>query len=304
MSLRRFIQSLITPRFYRKLQMLRRQCSNLVFAMAQGRVKVHVGKFTLSAPSDHILVKIGNTQPLRDLAIGIVARELGQKCPDRGFVDIGANIGDTAAIMATFAPNPIVAVEPSDFFHAFLVENAARIQTIRQIHKAMISGRQREEGILVHQGGTAHFERIEGATVSQPCQTLAQVANNDPCFVKIDTDGFDLPIIEDSIDFLARSLPVLYFEEYLTTRELLDSAQRVIGLLAARGYRHFIVFDDVGNLLCATTDIEKVRKLNVALFQNLTGLEDKGPYNYDVLCVSTADEEVLNAFSKHSGAVG
>lgn len=299
MSLRAVIQKLIPRWLYRKLQVLRRQLANWRFAKVQGRTEVRVGKFSLIAPSNHILVKIGNTQRLRDKAIGVVAAELGHACPERPFIDVGANIGDTAAMMATFAPNPIIAVEPSDFFHEFLVANAARIPTVRQVIKTMISGRQREEGVLVHQGGTAHFERIEGAGVSQECRSLEEAAGDAACFVKIDTDGFDLSIIEDSIDYLARSLPVLYFEEYLTTRGLLDAAERVISLLTARGYTHFIVFDDVGNLLCATDSINDIFPLNDALFRNLTGPEDKGPYNYDVLCVSAADENVFRAVRSH-----
>jgi hypothetical protein len=46
-------------------------------------------------------------QPYRDLCIGISAKYISVKYPNKAIIDIGANIGDTAAIIATYAQNNV-----------------------------------------------------------------------------------------------------------------------------------------------------------------------------------------------------
>lgn len=123
---------------YARLQVYRRGRAEKGFFANQTTIQISVGNFVLEAPSGHILTRIQAVQPYRDLAIGLAAKELGQKYPGETFVDIGANIGDTAAIMATYALNPKILVEPSPYFCGYLRKNAANIPNVLQIHQALI----------------------------------------------------------------------------------------------------------------------------------------------------------------------
>ncbi len=216
LGIRKVLRRVVGQELYSTLQAIRRERANQRFAGQQSTTRLQIGSFLLTVPSGHILTKIQKSQPLRDLAIGITARELSKKYPTQTFVDIGANIGDTAAIMATYSPNPIIAVEPSDFYYAFLTENSRRIPTVSQIHHVMISPNAQERGVLVHKGGTAQFERLDGSNRWNRCKPLGEVAGQQAKFIKIDTDGFDLSIIAGSVSFLADNLPCLYYEECLT----------------------------------------------------------------------------------------
>ena len=162
MTLHELVRRCVGEESYAKLQMYHRVRINRMFASKQTVVQLRVGDFTLNAPSNHILNRLLSIQPYRDLAIGIVARELARKYPGETLVDIGANIGDTAAIMATYSPSPKILVEPSTFFMGFLRENASRIPNVVQIHQTLVSGNHGERGILVHGGGTARFEEDRG----------------------------------------------------------------------------------------------------------------------------------------------
>src|SRR5258708_6065145 len=103
MGLHRILRRLVGESIYARLQAYRRRRAERRCA-TQGMVQLRVGDFTLDAPSNHILLRLQPVQPYRDLAVGVTARELARKYPGATFVDIGANIGDTAALMATFAP--------------------------------------------------------------------------------------------------------------------------------------------------------------------------------------------------------
>ena len=130
LQLRNILRQAVGERGYAKLKVYHRDRANRRFARRQTSIELRVGNFLLSAPSGHILAQVQATQPFRDLAIGLVARELARKYPGETFVDIGANIGDTAAVMATYSPSPIIAVEPSDFYHPFLMKNVTQVLSI------------------------------------------------------------------------------------------------------------------------------------------------------------------------------
>jgi FkbM family methyltransferase len=213
-------------------------------------------------------------------------------------VDIGANIGDTAAVMASYAPNPKILVEPSDFYCNFLRRNAARIPNVAQIHQVLISSREREMGMLVHGGGTARFETGAG-TNTWECKQLANIADESTRFIKIDTDGFDVPILAASLDFLTQRQPCLFYENAVPTPEALVASNRLLGDLAEVGYRYFAVFDDAGLHLVSTSDLSLLRDLNRYLFKSLTGPRPRDLYNWDVLCLPAADEDVFVAVTDY-----
>src|SRR5438067_8208755 len=66
---------------------------------------VNIGDFEIEAPANHPVFESQKTQPYRDLNVGISAKFAGRKYPDSSIIDIGANIGDTAAMIATHAKN-------------------------------------------------------------------------------------------------------------------------------------------------------------------------------------------------------
>lgn len=219
--------------------------------------EVEVGAYTIRAPAGHPTINKQFDQPYRDRAVGHIARAVADAYPDASFVDIGANIGDTAALMASAAPNPLILVEPSDYFHELLVENVTRLPNVRRIERCLVG--VDSPGQLRHWGGTAVFEPGTGDTL--PTRQLAEIVDDDTRFVKIDTDGYDFAIIRKAAAWLAAQHPALYYEVDCSTDELLGQADAALDALAAAGYRHFAVWDDPGFLLLATDDIDAVRQL-------------------------------------------
>ena len=97
-------------------------------------------------------------------------------------------------------------MEPSDFYQGFLRENAVRIPNIVQIHQVLVSGREQEQGTLVHWGGRRWGSLIAGAGTWVDCMRLAEIADGQTRLIKIDTDGFDLPILAASLGFFWHSV--------------------------------------------------------------------------------------------------
>jgi hypothetical protein len=142
MHLRQAIRRVVGDALYTKLQIHRRNYTNRRFAANQSDREIRIGNFLLTTPGNHILFRLRSAQPFRDQAVGIIAGELAHRYPGKSLVDIGANIGDTAAMMATHSPSPIILVEPSEFYGRFLRENASRIPNTTSIHQVIVSGKQ------------------------------------------------------------------------------------------------------------------------------------------------------------------
>jgi FkbM family methyltransferase len=210
-------------------------------------------------------------------------------------IDIGANIGDTAAIMATYSNSPLVLIEPSEIYGQFLRKNIARLPNQTTVHAVMISANKTEQGILVHAGGTARFETVDGAGTQMECKSLADVSAERPSMIKIDTDGFDLPILEANLDFLARFQPCLFYENEVKDGRSREAADRVITSLHDIGYRHFALFDDSGLHIISTTEPAILYSLNAYLYKVRSSPVERDLYNYDVLCATQNDKDVFTA---------
>jgi len=126
----------------------------------QKLVDIKIGNMAIKAPEKHILFELHKRQPYRDLAIGIIAHAVSEKYPDATIVDIGANIGDTAAMIASYCGNPLILIEASDYFYDILVKNSSLFPNVKRIEKVFVSNKPRVRGILRYWGGTARFEEI------------------------------------------------------------------------------------------------------------------------------------------------
>ena len=110
-----FIKSLLPKPVLEFLRERRRLYSNQRY-LKQGFTKIKCGTYEIEAPNKHILTEILKSQPYRDLCIGITAKYISAKYPNGTIIDIGSNIGDTAALIATYARNKLILIEDKLIF--------------------------------------------------------------------------------------------------------------------------------------------------------------------------------------------
>jgi FkbM family methyltransferase len=262
---------------------------------AQRLVSLKCGDFEIESPANHLLVHILRKQPYRDVAIGVAAKLLTAKYPGGTLVDIGANIGDTAAIMATHSKSKLILVEPSDYFFEILSRNASRFPNQTDLVKALIGDGSAAHGRLHHWGGTAYFENDAQAKTTCISVPLSDIADPATCFVKIDTDGYDFQIVSHSLKWLEAIRPAVYFEDQIRTAGELRAANDVLDGLSSAGYAYFVVWDDPGLHILSTTTIDVLKDLNRYLFKLWENDVRKSLHNYDVLCLHERDEDIYQA---------
>jgi FkbM family methyltransferase len=213
------------------------------------------GRFTLEIPADHKIEEIHKIDLLYDRNFSPIIEAIGAKYPSDTIVDIGANIGDTAAYIRTHCSNPLLCVEGGELFLSYLRKNIRLLgDNIKIVDKFVMA--DSNQNLTFDYASGAGTGALSAKTASEDTgsdvdfitthdlMALQNTYSSNFCLVKSDTDGFDGPILSDII---ARLDTNLYFEcdpNALVTDEPFDWA-RFFKLLEAQNYS-IAVFDNFG----------------------------------------------------------
>lgn len=212
-------------------------------------IRQRVGAFDLLMPLSHNLPFYLHDNPEYGAAIGRIAGQIGGPV-----VDVGANVGDTAALVRSATESPILCIEGDLHFFDILRRNAAQLRPPPELEHAFVAGEGKTvRATLRREGGTTRL--VPGTGDDVPLRTLSEILADHPAFarprlVKIDTDGFDVPIILAELELLARLRPVLFFEYDPS----LGAQPVVFDRLREIGYRRAHVYVNTGELV-GTVDL-------------------------------------------------
>jgi FkbM family methyltransferase len=262
--------------------------------------RVKVGRFEILVPDESLLSRLGNEQPYRNLAIGVIAKFAGERDAGAVIIDVGANVGGTAAMIASHCRNPLVLVEPSAHYLGYLTQNAALFPNECRFVRGIITDGRVASPTLEHNGGSARV--VEGAAAPDPDVLqlrLDQVQREGVALVKIDADGWDFKIILDSTAWLARQRPILYYEAEVDSLEDLRLANQVVERCSEIGYRLAIVWDDAGCCMCATDHLETIGDLHRYLLECRRQQSRQGLYSYNVALFHEKDTQIYDRVARY-----
>ncbi len=234
--------------------------------------------YELEFPSSHALPSILQRWPHYSSNLGRVAQITHQKYTDLKFIDIGANVGDSVAILRRLSYFPILCIEGDRTFLDVLSRNVKKFDEVEiapfYVGENNVTIMAQSTGIA----GTAHLvsrehiashddinlERIE---VKQLSSVLHQYSEfSQPKMIKIDTDGFDGKILRGAVDILLASKPVIFFEYdpfFLAKQN--EHGIAIFELLSDLSYSGLIIYDNFGDLLLCLPkiEVERLEELNL-----------------------------------------
>ena len=291
---RRALSKRLAARVVNYLPRLKRERANRRY-FKQPLMTVRVGSYELECPAQHLLHNLGTKQPYRDLCVGIAARFIGEKYPSTLMIDVGANIGDTAAMISSHTTNPLLLVEGSPYFFDILQRNARQLPNVREVIHVLVSDTGGNvTGGFHHWGGTALFVERSGGDQVVSSLTLAEIADPDTCFVKLDTDGHDFRIVCGSLDWFENSRAGLLVEDQILAPTDLEESNEMFARLSDIGYTGFIVWDDAGFHILSTRSVGALRDLNRYLWKQRENDAHHSISNYDVLCLHERDADIFS----------
>jgi FkbM family methyltransferase len=257
-------------------------------------------------PAEHPLDQYQQRYRLYDWALGELVPLLLDKYPDATAIDIGANVGDTAALLCRERTIPVLCIEAHPRFLPYLRRNLESLPGGMELAECLVGARA---GTVPAASFSDHHgtAMVLGAPIAGPDQTgipvrpLAAILREHPRFLdsrllKTDTDGSDFEILQSSLDIVSRNRPILYFEYDPTLRpDGARAAPETIAALVQAGYQHFLVQDNFGHFLGRIgADVEqRFAELDRYLFSNLCF--GRQIYYYDICAFSAADQDLCAA---------
>jgi FkbM family methyltransferase len=278
-----------------------------------------VGKHVLRLPQDHLLDTYQLKYKRYDTNLAYIAKEVFLKYSHSCSIDIGANIGSTAALIQECQPVKVLCIEGNPDFLEYLEFNAAVIGNVAIekcfvgkdnsfVNLQYISSRNGTASIINSLESNSGFqgERAQSRYItsgSQVVRSLSSILQNHHDFrnaklLKIDTDGYDFAIIRQSIDIITELRPIIYFEYDISFEkyEGCKAGLDTIALLLSKGYQKFIIYDNYGNYLISLSNpsLDSFIDLNSCLVSNNFESGSTAIYYLDICAFSSEDHDLFD----------
>lgn len=222
-------------------------------------ITYHISGFKLLFPFSHALPFIFKSHPNYSHNLPRIAKLVKDKYEKLTFIDIGANVGDSVALLREKAYFPILCIEADKKFFSILQQNISQFQNIDSVNIYLGEKKQNLQAKLRQEFGSAHLAKSSDSQDSILIEKLTEVLKTKPSFlkskmIKIDTDGFDAKILRGAFDFLATVKPVIFFEYdpfLLSLQE--DNGLSTLQDLYKLGYINLLIYENTGDFMMSAT---------------------------------------------------
>lgn len=260
-----------------------------------------IGKFVISLPPDHSLPEYQLEHKKYDRFIVHISKYIE---PFSVIVDVGANVGDTLAGVIQENKNLFyVCIEPDEIFYEYLLSNIKKIklsydELVVYPVKSLV-GKDITNVSLEGRDGTKHAVINESKGISS--QSLDEIISSLGLFshnirlIKVDVDGFDYDVINSAKGVLKKNTPILFFEMQFDFNYQRIGYVKTLKFLETIGYCDWTIFDNFGEIIIRTNNLETVMQLMTYIWSQNTGLTTRTFHYYDVLVVQKNDSDLIDA---------
>lgn len=274
----------------------------MLFRKKKQTKTMQVGAYQLTANKEHQLENYLKLYKYYSGNLPRIAKLIERKYPVYAIIDIGANIGDTIALLRTANIQQMIhAVDGDPVYYQLLQSNLHLFQEVKS-YLHLLGDETKSEFLTI--GTNDGTGKVIGADKKTDILKLDDFIEKNHItgvkLLKIDTDGFDLKILRGGKGLFEKEKPVLFFEyDAFFIEEQNDDGIEVFMQLQSAGYNQALFYDNFGRLLISFS-IE-----NIKLIQQLYNYTRKreGEIEYFDVCVfhSTDDQlaaEVIDAEMK------
>lgn len=253
--------------------------------------------FSIMLPADHRLPIYQQQHPRYDRFLPHLAKGIAANTT---IIDVGANCGDTlAGMVSENATSKYICIEPDQAFHDELLLNIIRIKRCHPdldvITVKHLVGMSLSNVSLEGVGGTKHAVVGKGAQSSKPLdEILADIACPPVKLLKTDVDGFDYDVIDSARDLLTSQHPILFFECQYDFEYQKKGYEKTIKWLKTIGYSDWTIFDNFGEIMLRTNDVQQLYQLLEYTWKQNTKAATRTIFYYDILAVTPIDTRFID----------
>ncbi|WP_156744760.1 hypothetical protein [Mycobacterium sp. 852014-52450_SCH5900713] len=255
----------------------------------------------LAMPWSHRLPDYARMYPSYGQNLVDLALCLGDTNKPLGVVDIGANIGDSAAQILAKVDARVLCVEADPEYLPYLERNVGSDCRCVIEFGLLVTDPAEASGLgAVRKGGTTRFTP-NGGGGSAAALAVAELPGRHPelppiRLIKSDTDGYDTTLIPALACAYATSHPVLFFEydHDLTRKAGKPEPASVWADLRTAGYSHVGIWDNFGTPIQLLA-IDEVPARAAVLDKPF---EERGYHYWDVAVMHADDDAGTKALSR------
>ncbi len=256
--------------------------------------------FSISLPPDHLLPLFQKEHPMHERFIPLIAKNLN---PGDLVIDIGANCGDTIALMHEQNQKlSYVCVEPDSTFLSYLKKNIDQLKQLGNPIDVLcvqaLIGKAVNTAFLTGEGGTKKvvLDSSNGTPINS--RTIDDIHNELDLgkvrFIKSDVDGFDYDVLDSASNVIKNYSPILYFEAQVDNLDQLKGFEATLREQINQGYKVWVVFDNYGNLILNTNSVDDVLQIFNYVWGQSFGISTRTIYYLDILAVCDHDLGLLD----------
>lgn len=212
----------------------------------------------MQLPLSHDLPLNRRSHPHYSDNLGRLASAMFARFGEFAAIDIGANVGDSVAIIQHYAPIPILCIEGAQRFFELLAINTEGRQPTPVLERCFV-GMNNSKLVPIFRDGTSKLVKRKSEMKPEVwMKPLEQILRENPDFenarlLKIDTDGMDIVILESCIQWISRRKPVLFFEYDPDLQQEHDvNGLTLLRKLEAQRYNRVLIYDSHGELMFST----------------------------------------------------
>ncbi len=265
-------------------------------------VSKKIGKYNLYMREDHKLPIFLKHLPYYSKNLPRLAFELKKKYNNLGMIDVGANIGDTVALVKSECDIPIYCIDGDGDFFELLEKNIKQFKDVK-VYKQLL-GEKKEviKAVLTKNIETARIQHGKSGndTTSVSIIPLDKLVEENKeigssKLLKIDTDGYDMKIIRGSFEYIKNTKPVIFLEyDPLFFMEQGEIGVDTLLQLEDLGYGDIVFYDNLGKLILSTNLSNHLilRQLN-----NYIDQSSRTPFPYyDIAIFHSEDKDIAKSF--------
>jgi FkbM family methyltransferase len=256
------------------LHKIRNQANQLILPLGLALMRVprrnwNWGRPVVNVPVGSYQIEIPTTNPLSSHYLGSpdcigqlgrLTKIIRRKYPPMRAIDVGANVGDTACIMKSAEDIPLICIEGDPISFKFLKKNTEQFSDT-SVHNLFLGENTGTIRAGIEKSGWNTTIKPGASDTSNEVQLTSiddfiagKEGRTSIKLFKIDTEGFDCPIIRGGRKFIAEVSPVIVFEY---NRENMDAINErgldTLAMLEQMGYSQIFFHDPSGRYLLSTT---------------------------------------------------
>jgi len=253
--------------------------------------EVKVGNYSLTANAEHRIEEFLTVHRYYSRNLPRIASIITKYYPKYSIVDVGANIGDTVALLRSEGvEQPVYAIEGEPQYFNLLKKNLSLFNNVHAIETFLGEKDDRQQfGWISDEGTSKISDQGDKKIQIKKLDTVARENSFENVkLLKTDTDGFDFKILRGATELIAAHKPVLFFEydaDFLEEQH--DDGLSIFSWFEEAGYNSALFYDNFGKLLICLPIANKA--MISQLYNYMRGKKSAFPY-YDVALFHKDDE--------------